>query len=871
MAERRESAAQALERLFEKALERPSGERDAWLDQAIDDPGLRRRVRSLVRRAETMGDFLERPAAWTLRATATASTAPPETIGPYRIAGTLGEGGMGVVYLAEQREPVARRLALKVLRAGLATPAAAARFEAERRILARLGHPSIAVLHDAGTTADGRLYFAMEYVDGPPLTVAADAERLSLEARIELFLEVCDAVRHAHQKGILHHDLKPSNVLAARLGDRLVPKVIDFGIARALDRDLDSDLDSDRAPADAAGTPAYMSPERFDPAADPDVRSDVYSLGILLSELLAAVRPQSTARPCDRFDESAPQELERIAAARGLDPRRLRRRLRGDLEAIIARSTARDPEQRYPSVTALAADLGRYLRLEPVEASAPGWRDRLVKLARRRRAAFAAAVISLLALLAGTIGTTVGMVRAGREAVAARAAQAEAEELTRFLTGLFEVSDPDRSRGEDLRVRELLDRAAVEVRSSFPEQPLSRARFERTLGDVFVHLGLYDDARPLLEESRTLVESAAPDEPRELAAARRSLGLLAWRDGRHGEAEALLRSALDLRHGEADPATATLLNDLAVIYLDQQRLGEAEPLFRRALAIREARFGRDHPETAMVLGGLGYLLHLRERYAEAESMQREALAIRERRLGPDHPRVAASLNNLGLLELATGRRDQAEASFRRAATIWEKVFGADHPQVTTALNALARVARQDRRPDDAERLYLRCLAILEASYGPDHPRLGLILNNLGVLYWTQERYRDAEPFYRRALDIYRHTLGPDSPRLGFPLSNLGLVQWKLGDQGSAERNLRRTLELWSEPGEADSRRAVWPLWGLAGLTADDGRLEEAENLYHRALRIVDAAPADTILPPVREDFEAFRRAAERRDISPPPR
>ncbi len=866
----------ALESWLEKALEHDAEERDSWLEQAIDDPPLRQRVREIVARAEVVGDFLERPAAEVIELPTPPAedAALPSTIGPYRILGVLGEGGMGVVYLAQQDEPVRRQLALKVLRAVLMTPQAALRFESEGQILARLGHPYIAALYEAGKTDAGDRYFAMERVDGAPLIEACDAERLSIGARIALFLDVCDGVQHAHQKGILHRDLKPSNILVSRLGERLVPKIIDFGIARILDTEVTL--------SGPIGTPDYMSPESFatgEPT-DPDIRSDVYSLGVLFYELLTGERPYGSkgSTPAElalaiaRHDVEPPSRAgnapaaiaERNTALRGLDRRSLGRRLAGDLDAIVVRATARKPEDRYPTVAEMAADLRRHLRHLPVEAVPAGWRYRLSRLARRHRAGFAAAVVSLLALLAGAIGTTLGLVRAAREAQSARRALAEAQEMSRFVTGLFEVSDPDRSRGEDLRVRELLDRAVVDVRSRFADQPASRARFQRTLGDIFVHLGLWDEAQPLLEESLALFETDAVAS--EVAAGRRSLGILAWRAGRHQEAEELLGSALALSEGD-DERVATLLNDLAVLLLDLHRLDEAEPLFRRSLAMREARYGRRHPDVAAVLGGLGFLLRVRERFDESEALQREALAIRRTALGPDHPQVAANLNNLALLELATGRLEEAGHSLRQAAAIWEKVFGHDHPQVTVALQALARIARREQRLDEAEALLLQCVEILEASYGSEHKRLGPVLNSLGVLYWNQGKHREAEPILRRTLALYTATLGEKNSRVGYPLSNLGLVLWRLGDLENAEALLRRALELWRQPDEnsggIEHQRKLHALWGLAGLMSEAGDFAEAESLYRRALAIAERAPEGASVPPVREDFAALLRASGR--------
>jgi len=445
----------------------------------------------------------------------------PERIGPFQIVEVLGEGGMGVVYLAEQSEPVTRQVALKLVRASLQSPFAAVRFEAEHQAMARLSHTNVAQLFEAGMTDEGFPYFAMEHVPGETLTSHCDGRRLSVEERLRLFIQVCEGVQHAHQKGILHRDLKPSNLLVADIEGRSVPKVIDFGIAKALDEPLTEH--GDLTGLRAIGTPAYMSPEALEGSGDVDTRADVYSLGMVLYELLAGVRPHEpaagdlqvelrvtfkrgqTPRPSTRVEALDDCTVGAVAGQRQLSPAELARKVRGDLDRIVMKAIANEPDQRYASAAELAADIERHLGHEPVTATPPSAHYLSRLFVRRNRVAVAATALVAIFLVAGVVGASMGLVRARRaEMTAARESEA-ARQMLLFMTDLVEIFGQDGTRLDEVTSRKLLDKGTEEVRRGLADQPVLRARVMRSIGDAYGRLGLYGEAAELLEESVTLL------------------------------------------------------------------------------------------------------------------------------------------------------------------------------------------------------------------------------------------------------------------------------------------------------------------------------------------------------------------------------
>lgn len=535
--------------LLEKALELSDEERQAFFAELeASSPELRRELEEILASEDDVeSQFLGAPAVAAFSDLVDGGDPEallndlPETIGPYRVLSLLGEGGMGSVYLAEQREPVHRTVAIKLIRAGLSSPSAVMRFDAERQAMARLSHPCIAQMLAGGTTDDGFPYFVMERVEGTDLTRFCDHERLTLRQRLELFVEICRGVEHAHRKGILHRDLKPSNILVQRLdgkaepGGEPVPKIIDFGIAKAITGHL---TDETLKTHFGIGTPNYMSPESFvigeSGSADVDTRSDVYALGVILYQLLVGEPPIDTRgsgfskvvkqisdevapSPATLFERLPLEKQAGRAKQRRLRPEALKRALRGELAWIVARALEKERDRRYGSAGRLADDVKRYLRHEPVSVGPPSRIYRASRWARRRPGLAAGLVIGAGALLLGSLGTTQGMLRAqreadraGLEAERARDALIEAEEVTEFLVELFNVSDPREAGGETLSARELLARGETQVAERLAGRPLHRAELLGTLSDAYSRLGLYDDAARLAAEAVELQADRLP-------------------------------------------------------------------------------------------------------------------------------------------------------------------------------------------------------------------------------------------------------------------------------------------------------------------------------------------------------------------------
>ncbi|MBD3853042.1 MAG: serine/threonine protein kinase, partial [Acidobacteria bacterium] len=654
----------------------------------------------------------------------------PDSIGPFHVLEMLGEGGMGAVYLAEQTDPIKRTVAIKLVHSSLRNSSAEARFEAERQAMARLSHPNVAQIFEAGTTNDGFPYFAMEHVPGDTLTLHCENNRLTIEERLRLFMRVCDGVRHAHQKGVLHRDLKPSNLLVAEIEGEPVPKVIDFGIAKALDEPLTEN--AELTGLRAIGTPAYMSPEARSGSTDVDTRTDVYSLGVVLYELLAGVRPhqlekgellsrfEATALPAKakppstRISSLEGVSANTVAANRRLEPAELARRVRGDLDWIVMKAIDDEPDRRYASAAELAADIERHLEHEPVLASPPSVGYRTAKFVRRHRVAVAATAVVALSLVLGIVGTSIAMVRAQRAEKAAVAQTRRAEEISGFLTGLFEVADPGEARGNVVTARELLDRGAQRIGRELGNEPLLKAQMLHTMSEVYTNLGLYDNAVALEDEALGLRENEL---------------------------------------GAGEPDTAESADALGTLYRLQGRFEEAEPLHRRALEIREKTFGADHPDVALSLKNLAVVTYILGDAREAELLYDRALAIREAALGPDHADVAESLAHLGWLYMNEERYEEAEKALTRCLSIREETLGADHFLVAETNESIAELFLRTGSFAESEAALLRALSIKQQVFEPGHPEIGETYISLGALYRFQGRPDDAEQSLTWGLDV----------------------------------------------------------------------------------------------------------------------
>ena len=693
-------------------------------------------------------------------------------IGPYRLIEVLGEGGMGVVWLADQSEPVKRKVALKIIKLGMDTKEVVARFESERQALAVMDHPNIARVFDAGATEQGRPYFVMEWVHGIPVDEYCDNNKLNTKARIRLFLDICDAVQHAHQKGVVHRDLKPSNILVSVQEDRPVPKVIDFGIAKAMGRDL-SDHTVVTTIGQIVGTPEYMSPEQADSSGmDIDTRTDVYSLGVTLYELLVGARPfdfhakadfalgikireAAVLKPSTRLSRlDATQDV--LAKYRGTTVEGLKKELKGDLDWIVLMAMEKDRTRRYQTVNGLAMDLRRYLDDIPVIARPPSVSYRTGKFIRRNKVPVAAAAIAFVGAVGGAVAASVGFVRAREAEQIATEEAATAQQVSDFLVGLFEVSDPSRAQGETITARELLEQGAGRIRGDLRDQPLIQARLLNTIGGVYEALGLYDESADLLEDAMAIRERELGPDHLDVAATAYQLGHTYRERGSFDEAARNYARARDVRAqvlGPTDTLVASALSNLGVVLMEQGRYDEAEPLLTQALDIRLDLLGENHENTAFSLSDIG-ALHLRSgNYERASEFLARALDVRERILGSDHPDLGTGYLNLGVAHWFAEDYEAAEAAYDRARVIYERSLPPDHPSIAMAYNNLGEVHWIQEEYEDSERLFLQALTLKQAALDPGHPNLTSTQLGLANLYRDQARFDEAEPYYRDALRI----------------------------------------------------------------------------------------------------------------------
>ncbi|HSJ64809.1 MAG TPA: serine/threonine-protein kinase [Gemmatimonadaceae bacterium] len=816
--------------VFSAALEREPDEREAFVRTTCEgDDALRHDVMALLATAATDDSTLDGDAASfaapLVRAMAAEphhdadDLAPGARIGAYRITRELARGGMGAVYLAERDDDEFRKaVALKVVKRGIDTDEVLQRFRAERQILAGFAHPNIASLLDGGATGDGRPYLVMEYVAGQPITVYCDTRRLTIDQRLVLFETVCAAVQHAHQNLVIHRDVKPSNVLVS---DEGVVKLLDFGVAKLL-------TDDDTAPHTRAGTrlltPEYASPEQLR-GDTVTTASDVYSLGVLLYELLTGTRPSSGTTNGDAASgDSKAREARRPSAAwshpsrrangddRGIDaaaaartttPERMRRRLHGDLDTIVLKALAPEPERRYRSAEQLREDLERHRSGLPVRARPDTARYRLEKFVRRHRAGVAAALLVAILILTSTIALAVQQAATARERDRATLEAAKASEVRDFLVGLFTSSQPNRQLGDTLTVGEVLEFGAARA-DSLSDQPQLRALLLVTIGDVYRVLGRYDRAEPLL--TRAVAEyEAIPDAP-----------------------------PLD---------RAGALTSIANLHFDLRRYEEAAAPTRAALEIQRRELGPSHPDVLTSLGNLATLTARAGDLDSALALHAQVLALR-RELGPDEPSIAVTLNNMGSILLNAGRHAEAEPYLREALEVNRRLLPREHPDVALAMSNLATLYREQGRYDEAEPLYREALALRRSVLGPWHPRLGISHYQIARLHALRGLLDSAELHFRATLEIDRRVYGDDHPEIAVDATQLARVLLDRGDPLAAEPLLREALAIRVAHGGESQPTVADALALLATAMEAQGEKVEAERLLERALAVSRASRGD---------------------------
>ncbi len=732
------------------------------------------------------------------------------SIGPYRLIRKLGEGGMGQVWLAEQSAPVKRQVALKIIKAGRYDGSALLRFDVERQALAIMDHPAIAKVFDAGSTPHGQPYFVMEYVPGFPITDYCDRKRLSVQERLALFIRVCEGVQHAHQKAIMHRDLKPSNILVVEVDGRPMPRIIDFGIAKAISQQDDDETLVTRA-GGMVGTPGYMSPEQADPTVlDVDTRTDVYSLGVVLYELLTGELPfdarQWQTKPFhvilrQLHEEDPPSPSTRIsgdptsttaAQHRNTDPRQLESLLRGDLDWIALKALEKDRARRYGTPSELAADINRYLRNEPVVARPASTAYRTTKYIQRHKFGVAAATAMALLLIAFAVMQAIQLRRITRE-------RDRADRVTAFMTGMFKVSNPSEARGNDIRAREILDKSAKDIDTGLTNDPELQAQMMNVMGTVYQSLGITSKAEPLLRRALEIRQHIlGPSNPDTLQS-QQDLSAAVAAESHYPEAEKLCRETMEARRRVLGPEhhdTVDSMVQLARILGFESRYAEAEKLNRDALEVASRNWPQDRL-TATAMSLLADTLTHEGQYPEAEKAAREALEMDRRTLGSDHPSVLRDMFNLGGILTEEQHYADAEQMHKELIESARRVLGPQHPGTLVAIGTLAMILDKEKRFADAEKLYRRVFEAQRQTLGPENAGTLLTLGNLGYVLIEEKNYSEAEKVLREALAGLRRVLGPSHDVTAAAANKLALVLALEGKRDEAFVDLRAYAETFS--------------------------------------------------------------------------
>ncbi len=803
--------------IFSDALETPFDERSAFVQSACgQDKDLAVQVHNLLVAHEEAGEFLASPTQdnnGAIRLVANVERQPPTegpgtVVGRYKLLQPIGEGGFGVVYMADQQEPIRRKVALKIIKLGMDTKQVIARFESERQALALMDHPNIASVLDAGATETGRPYFVMELVKGIPITEYCDRNNLATRERLELFTHVCQAVQHAHQKGIIHRDLKPRNILVTLHDGRPVPKVIDFGVAKATQQPL-TEKTMFTEFGQFVGTPVYMSPEQAELSGlDVDTRSDIYSLGVLLYELLTGktpfdaarlrsagfsemqriIREEEPPRPSTRIVEDTkalrhestkegdsrtdslrapgPSPLVTdIAKRRHTDPSTLVRALRGDLDWIVMRALEKDRTRRYETANEFAKDVERHLTNQPVVAGPPSAAYKLRKFAKRNRASVAAGSVAVAGILFGLALSTYGYCQASADRDRAQQAEqlakqreCQAESTARLMVDMLGAVDPDRMHGVNYTVRQMLDHFAAALDKGLAKgcSPKVEATVRAAVGRSYLGLGLFPPAESQLRRALELTRNEYGERGVEVAACLHTLGEILLRKYEPLKAESLLRNALSIRKerlGESHPDVAKTLSVLATCVFCEGLPDDAEPLYREALRIRRRVPGDGYLDVAESLRELGDLLHEGGAFGEAEKLWSEARAIEVRSGGHDPGLTARHLRDQGHALKWQGEYAAAEERYQESLELYRKRFGDSHPEVAQAWSALGSVHFRRADFEAAEAAFRDAIAMRRRIYGDQHLLVLAEMKNLIEVLVAKGDKQEAASVLHETLDM----------------------------------------------------------------------------------------------------------------------
>lgn len=853
-----------LERLFKAASLHPRNERREFLEAACsDDPALLKQLLDLIESHEQaeqegfMGEATHGGLAGLVDSEHSAETdsLPGTAVGPYNVIRLLGHGGMGDVYLAQRDVPFKRLVALKIVQKGMDSREVVARFAMERQILASLEHPNISGLLDGGITEDGRPYFAMEYVEGLPITTYCDQHKLGIEKRLELFIRVCEAVTFAHQNLILHRDLKPNNILVTPRGEI---KLLDFGIAKLLNPGMSpmtmpvTRTDSRRM------TPEYASPEQVR-GEGLSTASDTYSLGMILYELLTGARAynltnrstvelikviceQEPVKPSVRVADAANDASSvpsSMGALRHTTTERLGRVLKGDLDNIVMMALRKETNRRYSSVNQLRNDLQNYLDDLPVIARPNTVKYRLNKFVHRNRAAVVATVIVFAVLIGGLSVSLWQAAEARNERDRAEIARAQSEEISSFLMALFEASDPTESFGSDVTARQLLDRGIARA-EQLSAQPIVQAQMLDIIGRVFLNLGKYDEAEIHLAKALAVRQRMLGNDHVDIAASLRSIGLARYLAGDYQSARDSLQKSIRMQEEIPGSDVEEMAETRTYLAATHRRLGDydiAEQLYRQVLTERIEHFGPDHERVATSHNNLALVLRLKGDLEGSESHLNKALLHWRRTLGENHPYVAAGLNSLGTTLYHQNRYEEAETSLRHALNIRLNVLGDNHPDVARSLTSLAILLRRTNRMAEAEQLFRQSLSIQRTTLGI-HPDVATNLTNLGLLLHQVGRYVEAEELYREALAVQTHALGDEHPATANTMNSIAMLLDQQGERlAEADELFRESLAIRRRTLGDDHVDVGRSLIHYAALLRRQGEYQQVEAMYDEALGI----------------------------------
>ncbi len=857
-----------VEAIFHEAHTLTGEERAAFLDRACaNDAGLRAQLDELLLANDRAGDFLESGPDSSNSESAPISEAPGSRIGPYKLLEQIGEGGFGTVFMAEQEHPVRRRVALKIIKLGMDTRSVVARFEQERQALALMDHPNIAKVFDAGATEQGRPYFVMELCIGDSITDYCDKHNLAISQRLELFVQVCQAVQHAHQKGVIHRDLKPSNVLVSTQDDKPFAKVIDFGIAKATSSKL-TEKTLFTAHRTLVGTPEYMSPEQAEGSLDIDTRTDVYALGVMLYELLTGatpfdpeklrsaayaeiqriIREDEPPTPSTRLSQNS-DTIGSVAARRQTEPRRLGTIVRGELDWIVMKAMDKNRQRRYESAVGLGQDVQRYLSGEAVVAAPVSAMYRLRKGIARNKGKVSAGVAVVAALLFGLIAfawqakiARAERDRAGLAETQARAAEAKSDkraadlkQVSEFQANMLSQIDPT-DAGVKLMagIRRRFADALKKAKVPNTEADARIATFDRELSEVNATdtaVELID--RTILKPAIVAVDSRFKEQPLVDAALRHSVADIYRTLGVFDDAAPLQASALATRRrllGDADPLTLLSLNNMGLVLMDQGNTSESEKMLREAVDGNTRVLGPDNPETLRAMSNLGNLYRDEGKFAEAEPVLRSAVERSRRVHGDDHRDTLIAINSLATLFAHQGKFSEAEPLWREVHERGTRALGADDPDVLAWTFNLGGLIEQQGRAKEAEPYFREALDKYRRVRGEDHPTTIRAISGLGANLNRQTRYADAEPLYREALEKARRILGPANPDTVEYFGRLGGLLLAAGKFDEAEPFLREALEAQKQT-LGDSHPKTLSAQGLyARLFSKRGNHAEAERL-----------------------------------------